>query len=454
MSEMSGADPTRPTDQAPPEGPPNAVPVPRGGLPAPERPPHTEQAPPTEQPPHAAQPPARGKELAVMGAAGSPAGPDPSDLELFAEGAGGPGAAGRLSGTNPGRLKGLPGRLPPEGPPIGLSRPGSSVGPSALLPVPPPGPPPGPRAAGPAGGPLPYEEPEPRTRSLWFTVLAGVAALACGATLVVVAGEPDRQAGEAAAPITGASAPGLRGFPERPEGNPGDGGDSAGSLSEGESAASEAGHEEAANGQPPRAASSEAPAPSPDGPDEDGKDGAGSGSGTGTTDAPGPGPGGAPDGNGKGNGGAGGGGGEGGSVGRPTTAPTRKAAMQAVNYPDRYWHIRDNGGGYLDAVSRGAAAFTVTAGLADSTCYSFTLGKGRYLRHAQFRLRADTDDGGSTFRKDATFCPRALGNGTIMLESVNYRGRFVRHRNFQLFLDPYENSRLYWADTAFRMVAG
>ncbi|MFE3829670.1 AbfB domain-containing protein [Streptomyces sp. NPDC059092] len=384
-----------------------------------------------------------------MGAAGSPAGPDPSDLELFAEG------AGRLSGTNPGRLNGLPGRLPPEGLPNGLGWPGSSVGPSALLPVPPPGPPPPGRGAGALpGGRMPYERPEPRSRSLWFTVLAGVAALACGATLVVVAGQPDRRAEQAAAPVTGASVPGLRGFPERPEGNPGDGGDSAGSLSEGESAASDGGLEETANGRPPRAASSEAPEASPDGPGEDGKDGGAPESGTGSADKPGTGQDGAPDGNGKGDGGAGGGNGGGGAVGKPTTAPTRRAAMQAVNYPDRYWHIRDNGGGYLDAVSRGAATFTVTAGLADSDCYSFTLGKGRYLRHAQFRLRADANDGGATFRKDATFCQRALGNGTIMLESVNYPGRFVRHRNFQLLLDPYQNSGLYRADSAFRMVAG
>ncbi|MFE3739801.1 hypothetical protein ACFXPP_15745, partial [Streptomyces sp. NPDC059134] len=252
MSEMSGADPTRPIDQAPPGAPPNAVPVDPGGLPAPARPPRP------ELPPHTERPSAPGKELAVMGAAGAPAGPgpDPSDLELFADGPGGPSgssgpggpsgpgasdAAGRLSGTNPGRLKGLPGRLPPEGLPNGLGWPGSSVGPGALLPVPPPGPPPGRGAGAPAGGPVPYEQPEPRSRSLWFTVLAGVAALACGATLVVVAGQSDRQAEQAAAPVTGASVPGLRGFPERPEGNPGDGGDSAGSLSEGAPAAAAGG---------------------------------------------------------------------------------------------------------------------------------------------------------------------------------------------------------------------
>jgi hypothetical protein len=41
-----------------------------------------------------------------------------------------------------------------------------------------------------------------------------------------------------------------------------------------------------------------------------------------------------------------------------------------------------------------------------------------------------------------------------MLESVNYPGRFLRHQNFQLKLDRYQNSSLYRSDSAFRLVAG
>ncbi|AXG82680.1 hypothetical protein DVK44_17450 [Streptomyces paludis] len=40
----------------------------------------------------------------------------------------------------------------------------------------------------------------------------------------------------------------------------------------------------------------------------------------------------------------------------------------------------------------------------------------------------------------------------MKLESYNHRGRFIRHRNFQLWLDSYQNSNLYQADTTFRMV--
>lgn len=41
-----------------------------------------------------------------------------------------------------------------------------------------------------------------------------------------------------------------------------------------------------------------------------------------------------------------------------------------------------------------------------------------------------------------------------MLESVNYPGRFLRHQNFQLRLDRYQDSTLYRSDSAFRLVAG
>ncbi|MFD1659811.1 AbfB domain-containing protein [Streptomyces caeni] len=40
------------------------------------------------------------------------------------------------------------------------------------------------------------------------------------------------------------------------------------------------------------------------------------------------------------------------------------------------------------------------------------------------------------------------------LESVNYPGRFLRHQNFQLRLDPYQQTSPYRADSAFRLVNG
>ncbi|MFF3905474.1 AbfB domain-containing protein [Streptomyces sp. NPDC001848] len=133
-------------------------------------------------------------------------------------------------------------------------------------------------------------------------------------------------------------------------------------------------------------------------------------------------------------------------------------SVQSVNYPDRYWHVS---GSYvkLDPVrgseSRADSTIRLVNGLADASCYSFATADGRYLRHRNFLLRAEPDDGSSLFRQDATFCPRPSSySGAVMLESVNYPGRFLRHQNFQLKLDPYQSGDLYRADSAFRLVDG
>jgi hypothetical protein len=147
-----------------------------------------------------------------------------------------------------------------------------------------------------------------------------------------------------------------------------------------------------------------------------------------------------------------------------TSSPSRPKpsaawrSVRSVNYPDRYWHVS---GGYvrLDPVagseSREDSTFKVVKGLADASCYSFATHDGKYLRHRNFLLRAERNDGSGLFEQDATFCARPSSYpGAVMLESVNYPGRFLRHQNFQLKLDPFQNSSLYMADSAFRLVDG
>ncbi|MYS88307.1 MULTISPECIES: AbfB domain-containing protein [Streptomyces] len=143
----------------------------------------------------------------------------------------------------------------------------------------------------------------------------------------------------------------------------------------------------------------------------------------------------------------------------PKPPRSNGTSIRSVNYPDRYWRVRD-GSVRLDQIGSGSeqrqdATFQRVAGLADPSCYSFATADGRYLRHRSFVLVKDGNDGSALFRKDATFCPRPASHpGAVMLESVNYPGRFLRHRNFQLRLEPYEHSTLYRADSAFRLVAG
>ncbi|MFI1001075.1 AbfB domain-containing protein [Streptomyces galbus] len=149
------------------------------------------------------------------------------------------------------------------------------------------------------------------------------------------------------------------------------------------------------------------------------------------------------------------------SPARPTRAAPAPASarrsLRSVNYPDRYWHV-SQGLVRLDPAPGGDAradsTFTVVPGLADPACSSLRTADGRYLRHRDFVLRAEPDDGSPLFGRDATFCarPAPAVPGAVALESVNYPGRFLRHQDFRLRLDPAQDSGLYRADSAFRLV--
>ncbi|MFE4581831.1 AbfB domain-containing protein [Streptomyces chartreusis] len=153
-----------------------------------------------------------------------------------------------------------------------------------------------------------------------------------------------------------------------------------------------------------------------------------------------------------------------GEAGSPTRAPKPPAtttwrSVRSVNYPARYWHMSDGRVG-LDQVpgseSREDSTFKQVKGLADSSCYSFATRDGQYLRHRNFVLRPEHNDGSALFTQDATFCPRtsAYSSGATMLESVNYPGYFLRHKNFVVRLERYDHSSLYLADSSFRLVDG
>ena len=146
----------------------------------------------------------------------------------------------------------------------------------------------------------------------------------------------------------------------------------------------------------------------------------------------------------------------------PTSSTTKPSvswrSVRSVNYPDRYWHVDGSYVG-LDRVTyasaRRDATFKLVKGLADASCYSFVTSGGSYLRHREFVLRAERTDGSALFKQDATFCPRTSKvSGAVMLESANYPGRFLRHRNFRLRLDPYQYSGGNQSDSAFRLVDG
>lgn len=78
---------------------------------------------------------------------------------------------------------------------------------------------------------------------------------------------------------------------------------------------------------------------------------------------------------------------------------------------------------------------------------------GRYLRHWDFRIRLDANDGSTTFQQDATFCAKpGSASGSVSLESYNYPGRYIRHYNYELRVDLYQNSDTFRADSSFTVV--
>jgi hypothetical protein len=270
----------------------------------------------------------------------------------------------------------------------------------------------------------------PGTRRLW---LAGALALVTVAACVTVIALDDRRSGTAPAAADSPSAaeddgPGLLSFPSSPAATgdrrhgkgPDSGTPATDAPGSGKAVGNGAGKRGRSTAPKPAASSSES-------------GGGGSGAGNGSA---------------------------GGASGSGNAPAAVRKSVRSVNYPDRYWHISrglvdlEPVGAAGSADVRHTAVFKLVKGLADRACYSFATADGGYLRHRDFVLGAEHDDGSALFEKDTTFCPRVSSySGAVMLESVNYPGRFLRHRNFRLELDPYQGSSQFRADSAFRLTA-
>ena len=76
------------------------------------------------------------------------------------------------------------------------------------------------------------------------------------------------------------------------------------------------------------------------------------------------------------------------------------------------------------------ASWTVVTGLGNSACFSFesTDTPGSYIRHYNFVLLLNANDGTKQFYEDATFCPQAGLNGQgSSFRSWSYPTRYFRH---------------------------
>lgn len=76
------------------------------------------------------------------------------------------------------------------------------------------------------------------------------------------------------------------------------------------------------------------------------------------------------------------------------------------------------------------ASWTVRTGLGNAACVSFESvdTPGSYIRHYNFVLQLEADDGSKQLGEDATFCPQSSLNGQgDSFRSWNYPTRYIRH---------------------------
>lgn len=138
------------------------------------------------------------------------------------------------------------------------------------------------------------------------------------------------------------------------------------------------------------------------------------------------------------------------------TVPLGAQSLESVDEPDLYLTYSGDFA-TLGPVSASSSAqtrqrvtFTVVPGLADTRCVTLRAADGRYLRHHYLRLRLSTDDGSELFRKDATFCPRpGAVAGSVVLQSSNYPGSVLRHRDGGIWLDGSDGSRAFAGQASF-----
>ncbi|WP_345637922.1 AbfB domain-containing protein, partial [Rugosimonospora acidiphila] len=113
------------------------------------------------------------------------------------------------------------------------------------------------------------------------------------------------------------------------------------------------------------------------------------------------------------------------------------------------------------ATNKADATWVVRAGLANSSCVSFESANasGSYLRHQNFQLHLQANDGSSLFAQDATFCPTPGNSGQgYSLQSVNYTNRYLRHYSYTVYLASNGGSNVWdstnlWADDTSWLVA-
>jgi non-reducing end alpha-L-arabinofuranosidase len=110
------------------------------------------------------------------------------------------------------------------------------------------------------------------------------------------------------------------------------------------------------------------------------------------------------------------------------------------------------------ATAKADSDWIVEPGLEDSSCISFESANesGEYLRHLDYELYLEPNDGSVQFAQDATFCPEEGHTGEgYSFESVNFPNDYIRHFDYTVYLAgdggslTWDSTNLWPNDTTF-----
>ncbi|WP_165521756.1 family 43 glycosylhydrolase [Micromonospora zingiberis] len=143
------------------------------------------------------------------------------------------------------------------------------------------------------------------------------------------------------------------------------------------------------------------------------------------------------------------------NFGVPVPDGATPVRLRAHDLPDRYlrhWEFRVRL--EPDVTNLADSQFRIVAGLADPSAISLesTNYPGYYLRHRDHQVWVERNDGSNLFRQDATFGRRAglADPAKVSLESMNFPGQYVRHRGGLLYLEAVADPA-GWASATFAL---
>ena len=115
---------------------------------------------------------------------------------------------------------------------------------------------------------------------------------------------------------------------------------------------------------------------------------------------------------------------------------TVQLQVTTPGYTDRF--LSHNGTGVsTQAVTGEIRAWVIRAGLAFSGCWSFESADtpGSFLRHYNYQIQLDANDGSVLYAHDATYCtePGVNGQGTT-IRSYSYPNRYFRHKDGLVYI--------------------